>query len=40
MVLQDTWLFHVTIKENTAYGKNGATDEEIFQAAKTACATI
>ncbi|KYD10083.1 hypothetical protein B4102_2367 [Heyndrickxia sporothermodurans] len=36
MVLQDTWLFNGTIKENLAYGKNGATDEEIFQAAKAA----
>lgn len=36
MVLQDTWLFNGTIKENLAYGKNGATDEEILQAAKTA----
>ncbi|MFE4814045.1 ABC transporter ATP-binding protein [Peribacillus simplex] len=36
MVLQDTWLFNGTIKENIAYGKNGATDEEIFTAARTA----
>ena len=36
MVLQDTWLFNGTIKENIAYGKNGATDEEIFAAARTA----
>lgn len=36
MVLQDTWLFNGTIKENIAYGKNGATDEEIFAAACTA----
>lgn len=36
MVLQDTWLFNGTIKENIAYGKNGATDEEIFVAARTA----
>lgn len=36
MVLQDTWLFNGTIKENLAYGKNGSTDEEIFQAAKAA----
>ncbi|MFY0758849.1 ABC transporter ATP-binding protein [Metabacillus dongyingensis] len=36
MVLQDTWLFNGTIKDNIAYGKNGATDEEIFDAAGTA----
>ena len=36
MVLQDTWLFNGTIKDNIAYGKNGATDEEIFEAARTA----
>lgn len=36
MVLQDTWLFNGTIKDNIAYGKNGATDEEIFSAADTA----
>ena len=36
MVLQDTWLFKGTIKENIAYGKENATDEEIIQAAKAA----
>ena len=36
MVLQDTWLFHGTIRENTAYGKPGATEEEIVAAAKAA----
>lgn len=36
MVLQDTWLFNGTIKENIAYGREGATMEEIVQAAKTA----
>ena len=36
MVLQDTWLFNGTIKDNIAFGKKGATDEEIFAAAKTA----
>jgi len=36
MVLQDTWLFNGTIKDNIAYGKNGATDEEVFEAARTA----
>jgi ATP-binding cassette subfamily B protein len=36
MVLQDTWLFEGTIKENIAYGRPGASDEEIEQAAKAA----
>ncbi len=36
MVLQDTWLFNGTIKENIAYGKEGASDEEIVAAAKAA----
>ena len=36
MVLQDTWLFTGTIRENIAYGKPDATDEEIISAAKTA----
>ncbi|BCR35873.1 ABC transporter ATP-binding protein [Mariniplasma anaerobium] len=36
MVLQDTWLFHGTIKENLKYGHLEATDEEIIKAAKTA----
>ncbi|MEI3607416.1 ABC transporter ATP-binding protein [Pseudogracilibacillus sp. SE30717A] len=36
MVLQDTWLFKGTIKENIAYGKEHATDEEIYAAAKAA----
>lgn len=36
MVLQDTWLFNGTIKDNIAYGKNNATDEEIFAAAEMA----
>jgi len=36
MVLQDTWLFNGTIKENIAYGRENATDEEIFNAAKAA----
>lgn len=34
MVLQDTWLFSGKIKENIAYGKPGASDEEIIDAAK------
>ncbi len=36
MVLQDTWLFGGTIAENIAYGKEGATREEIVEAAKAA----
>lgn len=36
MVLQDTWLFTGTIRENLAYGKVDATDAEIIQAAKSA----
>ena len=36
MILQDTWLFRGTIRENIAYGKPGATDEEIENAAKLA----
>ena len=36
MVLQDTWLFHGTIFENIAYGKPGATMEEVTAAAKAA----
>lgn len=34
MVLQDTWLFGGTIRENIAYGKEGATEDEILAAAK------
>ncbi len=33
MVLQDTWLFHGTIRDNIAYGREGATEEEIVGAA-------
>ena len=36
MVLQDTWLFHGTIYDNIAYGKPGATMEEVVAAAKAA----
>ncbi len=36
MVLQDTWLFAGTIKENIAYGFEGASDEAIIEAAKAA----
>lgn len=38
MVLQDTWLFNGTIRDNIAYGRENATDEEIIQAAKSAYA--
>ena len=34
MVLQDTWLFGGTIRDNIAYGRRGATEEEIVAAAK------
>ena len=34
MVLQDTWLFHGTIKENIRYSKTGVPDEKIVEAAK------
>jgi ATP-binding cassette subfamily B protein len=36
MVLQDTWLFGGTIRENIAYGREDATEEEIVAAAKAA----
>ncbi|SDF69633.1 ATP-binding cassette, subfamily B [Paenibacillus sp. cl6col] len=36
MVLQDTWLFNGTIRENIAYGREGASEEEIVRAAKAA----
>ncbi|TQQ84187.1 ABC transporter ATP-binding protein [Peptacetobacter hominis] len=36
MVLQDTWLFNGSIKENIKYGKLDATDEEITAASKSA----
>lgn len=36
MVLQDTWLFGSSIYENIAYGREGATLEEVKQAAKAA----
>lgn len=36
MVLQDTWLFHGTIFENLAYGKENAALEEVVEAAKAA----
>jgi ATP-binding cassette subfamily B protein len=34
MVLQDTWLFHGTIRENIAYGQPEATEDEILEAAR------
>ena len=36
MVLQDTWLFHGTIRENIAYGHDGATEDEVHAAAEAA----
>lgn len=36
MVLQDTWLFHGTIRDNIAYGRENATEEEIVNASKAA----
>ena len=35
MVLQDTWLFHGTVFQNIAYGKNDATMDEVISAAKS-----
>jgi ATP-binding cassette subfamily B protein len=35
MVLQDTWLFSGTIYDNLAYGKEGITREDVYNAAKT-----
>ena len=36
MVLQDTWLFDGTVKENIKYGREDATDDEVIEAAKAA----
>ncbi len=36
MVLQDTWLFNGTIRDNIAYGREGVTEEEIIDAAQAA----
>src|SRR5699024_12038711 len=36
MVLQDTWLFNGTIRDNIAYGKTDAEETEVIQAAKAA----
>jgi len=38
MVLQDTWLFNGTIRDNIAYGRANATEEEVTAAAKAAYA--
>ena len=38
MVLQDTWLFHGTVRENIRYGCPDATDEEVEEAARRAFA--
>ena len=38
MVLQDTWIFTGTIKENIVYGNENVSDEAIINAAKLACA--
>jgi ATP-binding cassette subfamily B protein len=36
MVLQDTWLFNGTVRENIRYGRLTATDQEVYEAARTA----
>ena len=36
MVLQETWLFNASIYDNIAYGREGATEEEVIEAAKAA----
>lgn len=36
MVLQDTWLFYGTIYDNIVYGKENATRQEVYEAAKSA----
>ncbi len=38
MVLQDTWLFHGTLRDNIAYGREDATEVEIVKASKAAYA--
>ncbi|MBD8069084.1 ABC transporter ATP-binding protein [Bacillus sp. PS06] len=38
MVLQDTWLFNGTIRDNIAYGREGATEKDMIAAAKSAYA--
>ena len=39
MVLQETWLRNTTVRENIAFGKPDATDEEIENAAKSKLCT-
>lgn len=36
MVLQDTWLFNGTIRDNIAYGREGSTEEDVIKAAVAA----
>ncbi|WP_308636781.1 ABC transporter ATP-binding protein [Paenibacillus silvisoli] len=38
MVLQDTWLFNGTIRDNIAYGRDGASEDEVVAAARAAYA--
>ncbi len=38
MVLQDTWLFHGTLRDNIGYGREGATEQQIVEASKAAYA--
>lgn len=38
MVLQDTWLFHGTLRDNIAYGREDASEKEIVEASKAAYA--
>lgn len=38
MVLQDTWLFNSTIRDNIAYGREGASEVEVVRAARAAYA--
>ncbi|WP_249169471.1 ABC transporter ATP-binding protein [Fusobacterium sp. DD28] len=38
MVLQDSWLFTGTIRDNIRYGNENLTDEDIIKSAKIACA--
>ncbi len=38
VVLQDTFLFNTTVRENLLYGRPDATEEQMISAAKTACA--
>jgi ATP-binding cassette subfamily B protein len=40
MVLQDAWLFGGTIRDNIAYGRPGATEDEILEAAARRTSTV